>query len=67
VSVAPDGRHAYVPNIQNGGVVSVIDTATNAVADTITVSVPTSRPLEAAITPDGRELYVAINVDRPMG
>jgi sugar lactone lactonase YvrE len=36
------------------------------VPDTITVSVPTSRPLEAAITPDGRELYVAINVDPPI-
>ena len=65
VVVSPDGRHAYVPNIQNGGVVSVIDTATNAVTDTITVSVPTSRPLEAAITPDGRELYVAINNANP--
>jgi YVTN family beta-propeller protein len=54
-----------VPNIQHGGVVSVIDTATNAVADNITVSVPTSRPLEAAITPDGRELYVAINDASP--
>jgi YVTN family beta-propeller protein len=65
VVVSPDGRRAYVPNIQNGGVVSVIDTATNAVTDTITVSVPTSRPLEAAITPDGRELYVAINNANP--
>ena len=65
VVVAPDGRHAYVPNIQHGGVVSVIDTATNAVADNITVSVSTSRPLEAAITPDGRELYVAINNASP--
>jgi len=65
VVVAPDGRHAYVPNIQNGGVVSVIDTATNTVTDNITVSVPTSRPLEAAITPDGRELYVAINDASP--
>jgi YVTN family beta-propeller protein len=65
VVVAPDGRHAYVPNIQHGGVVSVIDTATNAVKDNITVSVPTSRPLEAAITPDGRELYAAINDASP--
>jgi YVTN family beta-propeller protein len=65
VVVAPDGRHAYVPNIQQGGVVSVIDTATNAVVDNITVSVPTSRPLEAAITPDGRELYVAISDASP--
>jgi YVTN family beta-propeller protein len=65
VVVAPDGRHAYVPNIQHGGVVSVIETATNAVVDNITVSVPTSRPLEAAITPDGRELYVAINDASP--
>ena len=65
VVVAPNGRHAYVPNIQHGGVVSVIDTATNAVADNISVSVPKSRPLEAAITPDGRELYVAINNASP--
>jgi YVTN family beta-propeller protein len=61
VVVAPDGRHAYVPNIQHGGVVSVIETATNAVVDNIALSVHGSRPLEAAITPDGRELYVAIS------
>jgi YVTN family beta-propeller protein len=65
VVVAPDGRHAYVPNIQQGGVVSVIDTATNAVVANITISVLTSRPLEAAITPDGRELYVAISNASP--
>jgi YVTN family beta-propeller protein len=57
--VAPDGRHAYVSSLQpGGGVVSVIDTATNAVVDSITVSAPTKLPLGVAITPDGRQLYV---------
>lgn len=59
VVVAPDGRHAYVSNIQpGGGVVSVIDTTTNAVVDSITVSAPTGLPHGVAITPDGRQLYV---------
>jgi YVTN family beta-propeller protein len=59
VVVAPDGCHAYVANLQpSGGVVSVIDTATNAVVDSITVSAPTGLPHGVAITPDGRELYV---------
>jgi YVTN family beta-propeller protein len=60
VVVAPDGGHAYVPNLQHGGgVVSVIDTTTNAVVDSITVSAPRGRPQGVAITPDGRQLYVA--------
>jgi YVTN family beta-propeller protein len=33
VAVTPDGKHAYVAN-QNGGYVSVIDTATNTVVET---------------------------------
>jgi YVTN family beta-propeller protein len=60
VAVAPDGRLAYVSNLQHdGGVVSVIDTSTNAVVDSITVSAPTGLPQGVAITPDGRQLYVA--------
>src|SRR5262245_22258204 len=59
VVVAPDGRHAYVSNLQHGGgVVSVIDTTTNAVVDGITVSAPRGRPQGVAITLDGRQLYV---------
>ena len=60
VVVAPEGRRAYVPNIAHGGVVSVIDTAANAVVDSITVSPPGSRPQGVALTPDGRHLYLAI-------
>ena len=59
VVVAPDGRHAYVSSLQpGGGMLSVIDTTTNAVVDSITVSAPTKLPLGVAITPDGRQLYV---------
>src|SRR5262245_25816088 len=60
VVVAPYGCHAYVSNLQHGaGVVSVIDTTTNAVVDSITVSAPTGLTQGLAITPDGRQLYVA--------
>jgi YVTN family beta-propeller protein len=61
VVVAPDGRHAYVSNLQSGGgVVSVINTTTNAVVDSIPVSAPTGLPQGVAITLDGRQLYVAV-------
>lgn len=45
---------AYVTN-QDGGNVSVIDTADNTVIDTITAG---SRPSGAAITPNGRQVYI---------
>lgn len=45
---------AYVTN-QDGGNVSVIDTATNTVIDTITAG---SHPSGVSITPDGRQVYV---------
>ena len=53
VAVTPDGRKAYVSNYL-GNTVSVIDTTTNTVTGTITVSFP----FGLAVTPDGRKLYV---------
>ncbi len=72
VAVAPDGRHAYVPNWDSGhgrGVVSVIDTTTDAVVDSITVSGRGGGPNGVAITPNGRHVYVATDqeVDAPEG
>jgi YVTN family beta-propeller protein len=62
VVVAPDSRHAYVPNWDSShgrGVVSVIDAAANTVVDNIAVSGLGGGPKGVAITPDGRHLYVA--------
>jgi YVTN family beta-propeller protein len=50
---SPDGEHAYVAN--QGGTVSVIDTSTNSVADTINAG----EAVGIAITPDGQHLYVS--------
>src|ERR1700723_923280 len=52
---SPTAPMAFVAN-NLSGTVSAIDTATNAVVDTITVG---ARPTEVAITPDGTIAYVA--------
>lgn len=67
VAVTPDGRFAYVANCGESclsgdepssvSTVSVIDTATNTLAATITLP-PTSGPTGVAITPDGALAYV---------
>ncbi len=57
VVVSPDGRHALVAN-QAAGVVTVVDTTTNAV--TARVPVPTGPPQYLAYSPDGRRVYVSI-------
>lgn len=62
VVIAPDGRRAYVPNWDSShgrGVVSVIDTDTITVVDTITLSGLGGGPNGVAITPNGRHVYVA--------
>jgi phospholipase C len=53
VAITPDGKHAYVTNYDSN-TVSVIDTATHAVA-TVPVG---SKPAGVAITPDGKHAYV---------
>jgi YVTN family beta-propeller protein len=54
ITYAPDGQHAYTAN-EDGGSVSVIDTATNAVTATIPIDSPTS----VGVLPNGRQAYVA--------
>ncbi|MER7281748.1 PKD domain-containing protein [Dactylosporangium sp. NPDC000244] len=59
VAITPDGRYAYVAN-RGGNTVSVINTATNAVA-----TVAAGRgPLYVATTPDGARAYVTNATDR---
>jgi YVTN family beta-propeller protein len=62
VAVTPDGARVYVVNVNFSpvlppplGDVSVIDTATNTVVDTVVVG---SGPRAVAITPDGAHAYV---------
>ena len=67
VAVTPDGRTVYVvnngPNF-DGNTVSVIDTATNRVTETITL--PDGKgPNAVAVTPDGSQVYV--NNDSDIG
>ncbi|SKC84620.1 cytochrome D1 domain-containing protein [Maledivibacter halophilus] len=58
IAITPDGKFAYVTNLN--GFVSVIDTCTNTVVDTIKVGF---NPIGIAITPDGRYAYVANSFD----
>jgi YVTN family beta-propeller protein len=53
--VTPDGAHVYIANFSNS--VNVVATATNTLTATIT-DASMSGPLEAAITPDGKTVYV---------
>jgi YVTN family beta-propeller protein len=55
VAVTPDGKHAYVTS-QAGNNVSVIDTASNAIVQTIVVG---TSPSGVAVTPDGAHVYVS--------
>ncbi len=54
ICVSPDGKWIYVSNSDDG--VSVINTATNLVTNTITVG---RNPYGLSLTPDGSYLYVA--------
>ncbi|WP_432995902.1 PKD domain-containing protein [Dactylosporangium sp. CA-233914] len=58
MAITPDGEYAYVAN-RGGNTVSVINTATNAVA-TVTVG---GGPLSVATTPDGVRAYVTNSTD----
>lgn len=59
VTVAPDGKTAYVTNL-GAGTVSVIDTTTGKVTATITVG---SGPNGVAFSPDGQTAYVTNGED----
>lgn len=67
VAVSPDGRTLYVTyrtrdtDEQHHGVMSVIDTATNQVTDTVAVL---SWSNDVAVAPDGRRVYVANEYDK---
>ena len=56
-AITPDGKHVYVAvgNTFHGDKVSVIDTTTNQISDTIKIS----RPDLVAISPNGKRAYVA--------
>jgi YVTN family beta-propeller protein len=54
VAVSPDGRHAYITNL-NANSVSVIDTGSNTVSATIPIGI---HPHGVALSPDGRHVYV---------
>jgi len=54
VAVTPDGKSVYVTDYTNNAV-SVIDTASNSVADLVPVG---SEPEGVAVTPDGKSVYV---------
>ena len=56
VAVSPDGRKVYVANSYLANSVSVIDTSTNTVIDTIPVG---NGPEGLAVTADGSKIYVA--------
>lgn len=58
VAISPDGHHLYVADEGSGdgpGTVSVIDTRTNTLAQTIPVGV---RPSDVAVSSDGQRAYV---------
>jgi YVTN family beta-propeller protein len=61
ITIAPDGTYAYVGGYGDG-IVSIIDTRSNAVTGTIPVG---EYPWDTAFTPDGKTAYVtdeALNV-----
>ncbi|MDX3224700.1 IPT/TIG domain-containing protein [Streptomyces sp. ME19-01-6] len=55
IAVTPNGAAAYIAD-SGGDTVTVVNTATDAVASTITVG---SGPWEVAISPDGAHVYVS--------
>ncbi|MEV0947553.1 beta-propeller fold lactonase family protein [Rhodococcus sp. NPDC049939] len=57
-AISPDGSRAYIANWGSDSV-SVIDTATNTVTETVPVG---ETPLEVAITPDGDHAYITNEV-----
>jgi YVTN family beta-propeller protein len=54
VAVTPDGKYVYITSQGNSGV-TVIDTVSNTIVNTILVG---SIPSGVAVTPDGRHVYV---------
>lgn len=63
VAISPDGNRAYVTN--NDSSVSVIDTATNTVVDTIPIAVTCSAGNGMAVSPDDSTLYVTDGCGEP--
>lgn len=58
VAVSPDGTRAYVTNYGGGKSISVIDTGSNTVVDTIAL---TDDPRGIAVSPDGTRLHVTLS------
>jgi YVTN family beta-propeller protein len=62
VAITPDGKHAYVANV-NSNTVSVIDAASNTVVMGTGFPIPVGTgPIGVAVTPDGKHVYVANNL-----
>ena len=59
VAVTPDGSKVYVAN-RFSNTISVINTATNALAATIAVPLGGGEPTGVAVAPDGSKVYVTI-------
>ncbi len=60
MAVSPDGTKIYVVSASPKGMVDVINTATNALIDTVFVG---GNPLAIAISPDGSKVYVGNNLN----
>lgn len=59
VAVAGDGARVYVAN-QTGNSVSVIDTATATVVDTVVLAEKATFPMDLVVHPDGTRVYVGL-------
>lgn len=59
IAVSPDGQFLYVSASEDGGGVTVVDLATKAIVNTISMGAGTM-PLGVAPNPNGREVYFAI-------
>ena len=57
MAIAPNGRYGYIAN-RDEGVVTVLDTTSNAV--TATIPIPAGPPQFITFSPDGRTAYVTI-------
>jgi YVTN family beta-propeller protein len=58
VAFSPDGRRAWI-TAEIGGIVSIVDVATNKVTGTLKIDRPGAKPKGVVAHPNGRWVYVA--------